>query len=156
MRAVSRLFLAVLLLIPLTACDIIYKLPTRQGNVIEQKEIDKVKLGMTRDQVRFILGTPIAASPLRDDRWDYFGYYRPPRGEARSRTVSLYFAGDQLVRMEGEKAPADATLEPDAKALAAEKKKAETEDERAKDSKEGGIIKPPDQQDHPAPDSGRQ
>ena len=145
-----RAVLAVLLLIPLTACNIVYKLPTRQGNVIEQKEIDKVKLGMTRDQVRFILGTPIAASPLRDDRWDYFGYYRPPRGAARSRTVSLYFNGDQLVRMEGEKAAAD--VEPDAKALAAEKKKADAEDERAKETKDGGIIKPPDQQDHPAPD----
>jgi len=155
MRNVSRLFWAVLLLSPLTACNIVYKLPTRQGNVIEQKELDKVKLGMTRDQVRFILGTPIAASPLRDDRWDYFGYYRPPRGEAKSRTVSLYFSADQLVRMEGEKAVDNGGTAPDAKALAAEQKKAAAEDERAKDIKEGGIIKPPDQQDRPAPDQDR-
>ena len=155
MRAVSRLLVSVVVLIPLTACEIVYKLPTRQGNVIEQKELDKVKLGMTRDQVRFILGTPIAASPLRDDRWDYFGYYRPPRGEAKSRTVSLFFNGDQLVRMEGEKAEADGSTAPDAKALAAEQKKAKAEDERAKEVKEGGIIKPPDQQDHPAPDQDR-
>jgi len=152
MSAVSRLFLAVLLLISLSACEIVYKLPTRQGNVIEQRELDKVKLGMTRDQVRFVLGTPIAASPLRDDRWDYFGYYRPPRGEAVSRTVSLYFNGDQLVRMEGEKAVAGGSGAPDAKTLEAEQKKAAVEDERAKETKEGGIIKPPDQQDHPAPD----
>jgi outer membrane protein assembly factor BamE len=107
---------------------------------------------MTRDQVRFVLGTPIAASPLRDDRWDYFGYYRPPRGEAVSRTVSLYFNGDQLVRMEGEKAVAGGSAAPDAKTLEAEQKKAAVEDERAKETKDGGIIKPPDQQDHPAPD----
>jgi outer membrane protein assembly factor BamE (lipoprotein component of BamABCDE complex) len=147
-----RAVLAVLLLISLSACEIVYKLPTRQGNVIEQRELDKVKLGMTRDQVRFVLGTPIAASPLRDDRWDYFGYYRPPRGEVVSRTVSLYFDGDQLVRMEGEKAVAGGSGAPDAKTLEAEQKKAAVEDERAKETKEGGIIKPPDQQDHPAPD----
>ena len=156
MRAASRLFWAVFLLVPLSACELVYKLPTRQGNVIDQKEIDKITLGMTRDQVRFILGTPIAASTLRDDRWDYFGYYRPPRGEAKSRTVSLFFNGDQLVRMEGEKALADASTAPDAKALQAEQKKAKAEDERAKEVKEGGIIKPPDQQDHPAPDQDQQ
>ena len=69
MRTAYRLFLAAFLLIPLSACELVYKLPTRQGNVIDQKEIDKVTLGMTRDQVRFILGTPIAASTLTDDRW---------------------------------------------------------------------------------------
>lgn len=147
-----RAALAVLLLIPLSACEIVYKLPTRQGNVLEQKELDKVTVGMTREQVRFILGTPIAASTLRDDRWDYFGYYKPPRGKAMSRTVSLYFNGDQLVRMEGEKMAQNIEAEPDAQTLKAEQKKDETEDERARERKDGGIIKPPDQQDHPAPE----
>jgi outer membrane protein assembly factor BamE len=155
MRAVSKVFLAVLLLIPLSACEIIYKLPTRQGNVLEQKEIDQVTLGMTRDQVRFILGTPIAASTLRDDRWDYFGYYKPPRGKSHSRTVSLYFNGDQLVRMEGEKAAEGIEAAPDMKTLKAEQKKAATEDEREKEKKDSGIIKPPDQQEHQAPEGRR-
>lgn len=152
MRAVSKVFLAVLLLVPLSACEIIYKLPTRQGNVLDQKELDKVTVGMTRDQVRFILGTPIAASTLRDDRWDYFGYYKPPRGKSFSRTVSLYFSGDQLVRMEGEKAAASLEAAPDMKTLNAEKKKAATEDERENEKKDSGIIKPPDQQEHQAPE----
>ncbi len=147
-----RAALAILLLIPLSACEIVYKLPTRQGNVLEQKELDQVTVGMTRDQVRFLLGTPIAASTLTDARWDYFGYYKPPRGKAMSRTVSLYFSGDQLVRMEGEKLAQNIEAEPDAKTLKAEQKKDKTEDERAKERKDGGIIQPPDQQDHPAPE----
>jgi outer membrane protein assembly factor BamE len=155
MRAASSFFLALFLLIPLTACEIVYKLPTRQGNVLEQKEIDKVTIGMTREQVKFILGTPIAASPLRDDRWDYFGYYKPPRGKPMSRTVSLYFDGDQLVRMEGEKKPQDIRANPDVKTIEAEHKKDETEEERAKEKKDSGIIKPPDQQEHQAPDQER-
>ncbi len=143
-----RAVLAVLLLLPLAACEIVYKLPTRQGNVIEQKDLDKVALGMTRDQVRFILGTPIAASGLRGDRWDYYGYYKPPRGAAFSRTVSLFFDGDKLVRMEGEKAT-NGSDTPDVEASEAERKKAALEEERAKDEKkDGGIITPPDQQEH--------
>ena len=112
-----RAVVAVLLLLSLSACELVYKLPTRQGNVIEQKELDQLQLGMTRDQVRFVLGTPIAASGLREDRWDYFGYYKPPRGKAFTRTVSLYFNGDTLARMEGEKALEGDAPAPDAKAL---------------------------------------
>ena len=80
MRAVFSALLA----LSLCGCGIIYKLPTRQGNVLDQKEIDKVELGMNRQQVQFILGTPIAASPLRPERWDYLAYYRNPRGKAFS------------------------------------------------------------------------
>ncbi|MEC9363711.1 MAG: outer membrane protein assembly factor BamE, partial [Pseudomonadota bacterium] len=55
----------------LAGCQIIYKLPTRQGNVIEQKQLDQLQTGMTREQVLFLMGTPLAASPFREDRWDY-------------------------------------------------------------------------------------
>ncbi|MGH8442945.1 MAG: outer membrane protein assembly factor BamE [Nevskiaceae bacterium] len=140
-----RAVVAVLLLLSLSACELVYKLPTRQGNVIEQKELDQLQLGMTRDQVRFILGTPIAASGLREDRWDYFGYYKPPRGKAFTRTVSLYFNGDTLARMEGEKALEGGATAPDVKALEAEQKKAATEDERAKEKTGSGVVITPKQ-----------
>ena len=143
-----RSVVALLLLLPLAGCELVYKLPTRQGNVIEQKELDSLKLGMTREQVKFVLGTPIATSTLRDDRWDYFGYYKPPRGKPYSRTVSLYFEGDILARMEGAEPVRGGDLEPDVKTLEREQKKAANEAERAKDDKDTGIIKPPDQQEH--------
>ncbi len=96
-------FLAVLSLgvFSLSGCAIVYKLPTRQGNVIDQKQLDQLKIGMTREQVHFLLGTPVASSSFQPDRWDYFGYYKPPRGDATSRTISLYFDGDKLARVEG-------------------------------------------------------
>jgi outer membrane protein assembly factor BamE len=143
-----RAVLAVLLLLPLAACDLVYKLPTRQGNAIEQKDLDKLQVGMSREQVQFIMGTPVATSAFRNDRWDYYGYYKPPRGEPFSRTVSLYFEGDKLVRMEGEKAAKAADVSPNADLK--ERKAAATEEERAKEQKksEGGIITPPDQQEH--------
>lgn len=104
-----RFLLLAVLAASVCGCNLIYKLPTRQGNVIEQAEIDKLKLGMTRDQVRFVLGTPMAANSMQPNRWDYLGYYKNPRGKTFSRTVSLYFDGDALVRMEGTEAPASAT-----------------------------------------------
>lgn len=85
----------------LAGCNVVYKLPTRQGNVIEQDKLDRIEVGMTRSQVRFLLGTPLAASPFTDERWDYLGYYRSPRGAIAKRVVSFYFEGDELVRAEG-------------------------------------------------------
>lgn len=96
-----RLILLPVLAFGLAGCSIVYKLPTRQGNVIEQKQFDLLKLGQTREQVKFLLGTPIATSPFRSDRWDYFGYYKDPRGKESSRTISLFFEGEKLSRMEG-------------------------------------------------------
>src|SRR5262245_1334420 len=75
MRHAVLAFLA----LSLCACGIIFKLPTRQGNVIEQKDLDKLQIGMSHQQVQFLLGTPIAASSLRPDRWDYLAYYKNPR-----------------------------------------------------------------------------
>lgn len=97
----SRAALCGLLVAGISACGIVYKLPTRQGNVLEQDKLDRVEIGMTRNQVRFLLGTPLAASPFSDDRWDYLGYYRSPRGDSAKRIVSFYFEGDELARAEG-------------------------------------------------------
>lgn len=96
-----RSALLVLLAFALAGCSIVYRLPTRQGNVIDQAQFDKLVVGQTREQVRFLLGTPVASSPFRTDRWDYLGYYKDPRGKVSSRTISLYFEGDRLARMDG-------------------------------------------------------
>lgn len=133
-------FAALLLLVlPLCACEIIYKLPTRQGNVLEQEDLDALELGMSREQVKFLLGTPIAASAFRTDRWDYVGYYKNPRGKVYTRTVSLYFEGDSLARMEGQKAETTGDG-PDLEAIEREEKQAAAEAERAKQESESGGI----------------
>jgi outer membrane protein assembly factor BamE len=136
MRAVVTAVLA----LSLCACGLIFKLPTRQGNVLDQKDLDKVELGMNRQQVQFILGTPIAASSLRPERWDYLAYYKNPRGKAFSRTVTFYFDGDKLARMDGQKAIDDPLASPEATDIAKEEKKAKTEEERAKEKTDSGVI----------------
>lgn len=142
-----RLILLSLLALGLAGCSIIYKLPTRQGNVIEQKQLDQLQVGMTRDQVKFLLGTPIASSPFRAERWDYFGYYKSPRGEVASRTVSLYFADNKLSRMEGVQVAANDkdVGTPDVDTLAKQVKKDESDKTRhqGKDKDTGVAIPTP-------------
>ncbi|HZR36235.1 MAG TPA: outer membrane protein assembly factor BamE [Nevskia sp.] len=140
-----RAILLSLLVLGLAGCSIIYKLPTRQGNVIEQKQLDQLQMGMTRDQVKFLLGTPIATSPFRTERWDYFGYYKSPRGQVSTRTVSLYFDNNKLARMEGAKLDGDDKNvgTPDVDTLAKEVKKDESEKSRNKGKdKDTGVSIP--------------
>lgn len=142
-----RLLLIAVLGLALSACNLIYKLPTRQGNVIEQKQLDQLKVGQTREQVIFLMGTPIAASPFRADRWDYVGYYKSPRGQVSTRTVSLYFQGDTLARMDGVAAMAssgnEALSTPSAKQVIQDEKNDRAEAERAEQPGEAGVILTP-------------
>ena len=63
-----------------------YKIDVQQGNFLDQEMVAKLKPGMTRSQVRFLLGTPLIADPFHPDRWDYV-YYRSAR-RASSRTCA--------------------------------------------------------------------
>ncbi|MES2681940.1 MAG: outer membrane protein assembly factor BamE [Pseudomonadota bacterium] len=121
----------------------VFKLPTRQGNVIEQKQLDQLKLGMTRQQVTYLMGTPIASSPFRTDRWDYLGYYKSPRGVENNRNVILYFEKDVLARMEGTAPIPVADAKPSTPSISAifkQQKKEKNEDERSESAPEGGVI----------------
>lgn len=142
-----RVLLLSLLVLGLSGCQIIYKLPTRQGNVIEQRDLNKLKPGMTREQVKFVMGTPLAATPFRDDRWDYVGYYKSPRGEISRRTVSVYFEGDQLARLEGaeDKKGASALSNPDADAVIKADKLDRANAERSAEENDSDIVINPDE-----------
>jgi outer membrane protein assembly factor BamE len=52
-------------------CGCVYRPTIQQGNLLQLDEIDQVKVGMTRSQVRYILGTPMVSDPFEPDRWDY-------------------------------------------------------------------------------------
>lgn len=139
-----RVLLIAAVALSVSACNLVFKLPTRQGNVIEQKQLDQLKVGMTREQVTYLMGTPVAASPFRSDRWDYIGYYKSPRGKLSTRTVTLFFDANVLTRMDGA-APlsgpdAEAPKAPDAAAIYKQQKKEKNEDERADEPKEPDVI----------------
>lgn len=141
-----RVLLLSLLVVSLSGCQILYRLPTRQGNVVEQKDLEKLKPGMTRDQVKFVMGTPLAASPFRRDRWDYLGYYRSPRGETTQRTVTMFFNGDQLARIEGGAVESGdkAISTPDTNAVIEAEKRDKAEAVRATEENDAGVVLNPD------------
>lgn len=89
--------LALLLLVALlSACGLTpYRIDIQQGNVVSAEQFAQLKLGMTRDQVRFLLGTPLLTDVFHDKRWDY--NYRMDKGATRevtARGLSLFFGRD--------------------------------------------------------------
>ena len=83
-----------------------YRIDIQQGNVLTQEMVDKLKPGMTRQQVRFVLGTPPIVDPFHPDRWDYVYYYKKGGAVQEHRRLVLLFDGDTLKRVDGDVVPA--------------------------------------------------
>jgi outer membrane protein assembly factor BamE len=90
-----------------------YRIDVQQGNLISQDMLLKLKPGMSRSQVRFALGTPLVVDPFRNDRWDYFYMLHKAGTLAERRVVTVVFKGDELLRIEGDVAPAAAEARPE-------------------------------------------
>ena len=74
-----------------------YKVPILQGNIFEEKDIEKLSEGLTRDQVQFIFGTALIKDPFHSDRWDY--YYSVQVGDKKlnENKLSIFFNTQGLV-----------------------------------------------------------
>lgn len=96
------------LVVALTACASVsvpvspYRIDVQQGNALEQEAVDKLKVGMTASQVRFLLGTPLLVDPFRNNRWDYVYNYRKAGKLTEKRRLALFFEGDVLTRVDAE------------------------------------------------------
>jgi len=83
----------------------VYKIDVNQGNYLSQDMVDKLKVGMTKPQVKVVLGTPLVTSAFRDNRWDYV-YEFARQGRVREhRQFTVYFDQDKLARWEGDQMP---------------------------------------------------
>lgn len=98
-----------------------YKMEIQQGNYVTEDAVAKLKPGMTRSQVRFLLGTPLLSDPFHSNRWDY-PYQDTKQGTlVDKKLLTVFFEGDTMVRVEGTAQPAErAVLPPDASAPAQE------------------------------------
>ncbi len=77
-----------------------HKIDVQQGNVIDQEALEKLKPGLTRSQVRFLLGTPLLIDPFRDNRWDYVYNYRNAGKLTAQKRLTIFFDHDVLNRIE--------------------------------------------------------
>ena len=85
----------------------VHKVTVQQGNVITQEMIDRLKPGMTKEQVAFVMGEPVVRNAFNQDRWDYI-YSVEVRGRfAESRRVTLHFEDGLLASFSGDYAPSD-------------------------------------------------
>ena len=74
----------------------------QQGNYISQEMVSQLKIGMTKEQVRYVLGTPLVADIFHADRWDYVYYYDPRRGQREARKIAVVFENGKLARVAGD------------------------------------------------------
>lgn len=80
-----------------------HRMEIQQGNFVSQDMVAQLKLGMSKDQVRFILGTPLIADVFHADRWDYvFTRMRSNSRELEQRRIAVYFEGGKLKRVDGD------------------------------------------------------
>lgn len=99
-----------------------YRMDIQQGNYVSQEMISQLKLGMTKEQVRYVLGTPLVADIFHADRWDYVYYKDPRRGQREGRKIAVLFENGKLARVVGDVVPAEpATASPPKNAAPAPK-----------------------------------
>lgn len=79
-----------------------YRIDVRQGNFVTQDMVAQLKPGLTREQVRFILGSPLVADMFHQDRWDYIYRFRPGAGEVQQRSLAVFFQDNKLARVAGD------------------------------------------------------
>jgi outer membrane protein assembly factor BamE len=85
----------------------VHRITIQQGNVISQTMIDKLRPGMTRSQVRFILGNPVVDDSLDQTQWDYVYTIQIAGGAVTRRLLVLYFREERLSYFEGDFLPSD-------------------------------------------------
>ena len=85
-----------------------YKIEVVQGNFVSREQVDALKPGMAREQVKQILGTPLVTSVFHADRWDYVFTLKRQGVEPQKRHLTVYFKGDVMARFEGDTMPTEA------------------------------------------------
>ncbi len=102
MRPVPRpAAIAAALLLASAVSGCVYRMDIQQGNLLDAEQVDQVAVGMTRSQVRFLLGTPMVIDSFDADRWDYvYSLRRGHEREVTKRHLVVWFDGDTVTRVE--------------------------------------------------------
>ena len=79
-----------------------YRMEIQQGNYISQEMVSQLRPGMTKEQVRYVLGTPLVTDIFHADRWDYVYYRDTRRGPREERKIAILFESGRLARVVGD------------------------------------------------------
>jgi outer membrane protein assembly factor BamE len=83
----------------------VYKMDVQQGNYVTQDVVGRVKTGMTKAEVRQVLGTPLLSDPFHANRWDYYFSSEKGRHKEDRTQLSIFFENDRVVSVKGEGRP---------------------------------------------------
>jgi len=90
----------IMLLASSTGCSI-YRPEIQQGNILDLAQVDKLKTGMSKRQVIFVMGTPLLQDPFHKNRWDYIHTVKPTSSTRMTiQRLTLYFDNDNLQRID--------------------------------------------------------
>lgn len=89
----------------LGSLPLMYRPDVQQGNVIDQKQVNRLEIGMSKNQARYTMGTPMLTHVFHQDRWDYIYMMRHPGEPVVQERVTLLFKDDRLVAVEGDYKP---------------------------------------------------
>lgn len=107
LRATTKTVILLLILVTSIGCSRlqfpwVYKIYVQQGNFLEKDMIEQLEVGMTPEQVRYVMGNPLVEDTFHPKRWDY--YYSMKRGDKtlREKRFSVFFENGTLARWEGD------------------------------------------------------
>jgi outer membrane protein assembly factor BamE len=110
----KRLALSTILLLSgaLLSSGCVYKMNLQQGNYLVAESVSQLKEGMTRSQVRFLLGTPMVPTAFDNSRWDYYYFFRSKQyKEPLKRRLTVYFEDERVSRYDNQGVPTEADLQ---------------------------------------------
>jgi outer membrane protein assembly factor BamE len=113
-RSIFR-FMAVGLVAAATLlCGCVYRMNIQQGNYLEGRTVDQLQVGMTRSQVRYLLGTPMVPESFDKERWDYLYYFKRGRvHRPEERHLIVWFKDDKVQKFERNNVPESPPMAPD-------------------------------------------
>ena len=148
MKYIKTLVL-IFILSTLSACGskllTVHKIDVQQGNALDAEMVSKLQLGMTKEQVQYVLGSPLINDAFHPERWDYIFLYTPGYGEQERRQLTVIFDRDEVIEIakdnivEGDTAGIDRSEEDsvaEEKLSAREKKQLEEQEQLEKQAGE--------------------
>ena len=104
MKIFKQFFSSLIILLLIFSCSLprVYEVVVSQGNLIDEDMMEKLEIGMTESQVKYVLGSPLIADTFTPNRWDYYTSVTQGNKKFTEKKITLYFEDKKLVSWEGE------------------------------------------------------